>query len=172
MIVVTRRRLRQLPMLSLGWVIALCAGGTTTVAWAGPKLPEPTNLSAVAVSSVQVNIEWTDASNGVNQEDGFQVNRAKNRRWGLLAIVGPNVTSYVDTDVEPDTKYEYSVRALGEPGDSNWSDIVKTQTFVVPQDPPQAPANLSATALASNQIDLVWSDLSDDETGFRVERQS
>ena len=166
------RRSRRGPMRGLGWLVALWAGGMTTAAWAGPTLPKPTNLSAVAVSSGQVNVEWTDASSGANQEEGFQVNRATNRRWGLLAIVGPNVTSYVDTDVEPDTNYEYSVRALGEPGNSNWSDIRKAKTLAAAQNPPQAPANLVATAVASGQVDLAWPDLSSDETGFRIERRS
>jgi Fibronectin type III domain len=36
--------------------------------------------------------------------------------------------------------------------------------------PPDAPTNLSATAFSSSQINLIWSDNSNDETGFRIER--
>jgi hypothetical protein len=36
--------------------------------------------------------------------------------------------------------------------------------------PPVAPANLNAIAVSANQVDLTWSDLSNDEFGFGIER--
>ncbi len=36
--------------------------------------------------------------------------------------------------------------------------------------PPAAPINLTATAVSSNQIDLAWTDKSDNEAGFKIER--
>src|SRR6266540_4255740 len=39
-----------------------------------------------------------------------------------------------------------------------------------PAAPPSAPSSLSATAMSSSQIELGWSDNSDDEAGFQVER--
>jgi hypothetical protein len=38
--------------------------------------------------------------------------------------------------------------------------------------PPSAPSNLTATALSSSQVRLTWSDNSDNEAGFRLERRS
>lgn len=38
--------------------------------------------------------------------------------------------------------------------------------------PPKAPSNLSAQALSDKQIKLTWSDNSDNEAGFRIERKS
>lgn len=37
---------------------------------------------------------------------------------------------------------------------------------------PAAPANLTATAISSSQIVLVWQDNSNDETGFKIERKT
>lgn len=37
-------------------------------------------------------------------------------------------------------------------------------------DPPIAPANLAAAAVSSSTVDLTWSDLSDNESGFQIER--
>lgn len=37
---------------------------------------------------------------------------------------------------------------------------------------PGAPGNLSANVLSSSEIDLTWTDTSDDETGYRIERLS
>jgi hypothetical protein len=36
---------------------------------------------------------------------------------------------------------------------------------------PGAPGNLNATAISSSEIDISWTDTSDDETGYRVERR-
>jgi len=36
--------------------------------------------------------------------------------------------------------------------------------------PPAAPSNLSATAASQSQINLSWSDNSNDEDGFKIER--
>jgi len=39
-----------------------------------------------------------------------------------------------------------------------------------PPSPPNAPDNLAATAASASQINLAWSDNSDNESGFRIER--
>lgn len=41
-----------------------------------------------------------------------------------------------------------------------------------PSQPPVAPSALSATALSASQIGLTWTDNSDNETGFHIERDS
>ncbi len=47
--------------------------------------------------------------------------------------------------------------------------LVKIQTE--PPPPPAAPSGLTARAVGSRQVDLAWTDGSDDETGFRIERR-
>ena len=49
---------------------------------------------------------------------------------------------------------------------------VLNDDFEVPGEPPLPPANLSATAVAYNQINLSWSDNSNNETGFQIFRSS
>jgi V8-like Glu-specific endopeptidase len=41
-----------------------------------------------------------------------------------------------------------------------------------PPEPPAAPTNLSANAVACDQIDLAWTDNADNETGFEIERST
>lgn len=70
-------------------------------------------------------------------------------------------------------------------GNYNWTDdsgdgiqepLLDVSTFVpvlVPGtggNPPVAPANLTATAVSSSQIDLTWTDSDNTETGFKIER--
>ena len=64
------------------------------------------------------------------------------------------------------------MRAVNDAGTSSNSDVASATTLAPPPpEPPAAPANLAATALSQVAIDLQWSDLSDDETGFELERR-
>jgi|GEM_PF-1190882 hypothetical protein len=44
--------------------------------------------------------------------------------------------------------------------------------FAAAGPPPEAPTGLNATAVSSSQINLSWTDNSDDETGFKIERKT
>jgi hypothetical protein len=44
-------------------------------------------------------------------------------------------------------------------------------TYTLPT-PPNAPSNLTATAVSTNQINLTWQDNSNDEFGFKIERKT
>ncbi len=55
-------------------------------------------------------------------------------------------------------------------GHSLWEFEVFSPAQVVIPDTPAAPSGLSATALSRDSIVLTWTDNSDDETGFRIER--
>ncbi|MCA0228961.1 MAG: fibronectin type III domain-containing protein [Bacteroidetes bacterium] len=128
----------------------------------------PTNLSAVAVSSSQINLSWTDAS---NNESGFEIFRSTdNANFSKIADVGANVTTYVNTGLNASTRYFYYVGSQrgGTPSrtKSNTADAT-TQSGL-----PNAPARLTANATSSSQINLSWADLSDNETGFEIERST
>ena len=128
----------------------------------------PTNLSAVAVSSSQINLSWTDAS---NNESGFEVFRSTdNANFSKIADVGANVTTYVNAGLNASTRYYYYVGSQrgGTPSrtKSNTADAT-TQSAL-----PNAPARLTANATSSSQINLSWADLSDNETGFEIERST
>jgi len=78
----------------------------------------------------------------------------------------PNVTSYQDTGLSPGRRYTYRVRAHNN-ADSEHSKEVSAKTPA----PPAAPGALTAKAVSCTQIDLKWSDKSDNETGFKIERK-
>ena len=57
-------------------------------AWAA--LAAPTNLSATAVSSSQINLTWTDTNSGKNNESGYSIERSNGaivQTQGLLRLV-------------------------------------------------------------------------------------
>jgi len=120
----------------------------------------PSNLSATAVSQTQINLSWSDNS---NNEDGFKIYR----NGSYLTSVGANVTSYQNTKLYCGASYSYYVKAYNAGGESDSSNTASATTHICP---PTAPSNLSATAVSQTQINLSWSDNSNNEDGFKVYR--
>ncbi len=129
---------------------------------------DPSNLSASAVSSSQINLAWTDNS---SDETGFQIERSTDgANFGQIATVGAGVTAYQNTGLAAGATYWYRVRATNGAGDSGYSNVASATTQNIA--PPAAPSNLTATAVSSSQINLAWTDNSSDETGFQIERST
>jgi len=78
--------------------------------------------------------------------------------------------SYEDTGLTTGTPYTYWVKARDKSPAQN-ETAFSTQESATPDCPlPVDPTGLSAVAAACDQIDLLWSDNSDNETSFIIER--
>ena len=131
----------------------------------------PGGLTATAISSTQIDLLWRDAA---NNETGFQIERRIGTGgFTRISTVGADVTRHSDTDLQPNTAYTYRVRAINAIGNSSWSNQVSQTTLPAPvvTTVPLAPANLTATAISSTQIDLAWQDRASNETDFQIERR-
>ena len=128
----------------------------------------PSNLTATAVSSSQINLAWSDNS---NNETGFKIERAASSSgpWTQIVTVGANITTYSNTALTPSTTYYYRVCAYNTAGNSSYSNTASTTTQASGTIP-NAPSNLTVTAVSSSQINLTWQDNSTNETGFKVEQ--
>ncbi|HET6861901.1 MAG TPA: galactose oxidase-like domain-containing protein [Pyrinomonadaceae bacterium] len=137
----------------------------------GPSSPPsppavPVSLVANAGSSDQINLSWTDSS---NSEDGFRIEQCQAAgctNFAEIATVGANVTNYSNSGLTPATTYQYRIRAYNSTGNSGYSNVASASTGVLIL----APSNLTGTAVSGTQINLNWSDNSDNEVGFRIER--
>ena len=127
----------------------------------------PSSLIAQAVSGSQINLSWSD--NSFN-EVGFRIERrTQSGSWSNLVDVAANSTSYSNTGLTGDTYYIYRVSAIGEGAVSDPSGEAHAATNGASV--PSIPANLTAVQASITQIDLSWSDVSNDETYFRIERR-
>jgi titin len=91
----------------------------------------PSNLTATAVSSSQINLSWADNSNNETQ---FKVYRSKNGRgFKRIATVGANVTTYSNNGLRASTRYYYRVRAQNDAGQSDYSNTASATTNPRPQ---------------------------------------
>jgi serine protease len=134
-----------------------------------PPDAAPTNLTAAAASSSQINLTWVDNS---SNESGFKIERCSGAGCSSLsqiATVGAGVTSYSNTGLAAPTSYSYRVRATNAGGDSNYSNTA-TATTQAAATTPAAPSGLTAVAASRTQINLTWTDNSNNETGFQIQR--
>jgi uncharacterized protein len=138
------------------------SGGGDTVEGATPTAPS--ELAATVASASRVDLRWRDNS---SNESGFRIERRIGTgTWSQIASVGANVTTFASTGLRSSTNYEYRVRANNGSGNSAYSNTVATRTAA-----PAAPASLTASVASNSQINLSWSDNSNNETGFRIERR-
>jgi hypothetical protein len=144
---------------SIAPVIALNSGAPTAT-------PAPTNLSATAVSGSQINLAWTD---NTSDESEFRIERlADGATYTEIGVVAADVTTYADTSLSAATQYWYRVRAYNATGPSAFAGPTSATTLSSSQ-PPSAPTGLVA-ARQSGRITLAWTDSSNNETGFSIER--
>lgn len=90
----------------------------------------PTNLTAQAISSSQVNLSWTD--NAAN-ETGFNIERktGSSGTYAQIGTVAANAPSYSDTGLTASTAYYFRVRAFNSAGDSDYSNETVATTAAI-----------------------------------------
>ncbi len=106
-------------------------------------LAPPSNLSAAARSTTQVDLGWLDNSSG---ETGQVVERSTSSSFSSPTdiAVGANQQSYSDTGLTAGTTYWYRVKAVSGGSSSGWSSPVSVAT--------PATASYAATVIADRPV--------------------
>ena len=127
----------------------------------------PSNLTAAAISTSQINLTWTSNSNNAT---GFQVERAQSATgpWKQAATISANTTSSATAGLGASTVYFYRVMAYNSAGNSGYSNVASATTLSML--PAGAPGNLAAKTEGSTKINLSWTNNASDATGFKIER--
>lgn len=145
------------------------SAGATTTAPASPVPMAPTNLIALAVSSTEIQLTWTDNS---DNEANFLIEKSTGDVFTQFNMRGQNVTSFRVTGLTPGTKYAFRVRAKNAAGTSDYTNIATTSTptTLVREKVPAAPSRLVARPISATELELSWQDNSGNETEFRIEK--
>jgi len=107
----------------------------------------PTNLSATPISPTQIDLSWT-ASTDNEGVTGYNIVRNE------VTIATSTSTAYSDTNLSPGT-YSYQVSAFDVAGNTSaLSTPIDMPTL--DDQPPTAPADLSATSISPTEVDLSW----------------
>ena len=131
----------------------------------------PTGPSATANSASQITFKWTDAS---SNETGFRIQRSTSSSFATFSefTVDANTTQYVDTNLAASTTYYYRAQSYNAVGGSSFTSNVSATTQATAPTIPAAPTAPSATVDSSTQITVKWTDASNNETDFRIQRST
>ncbi len=130
----------------------------TTPAAADTTPPSaPTGLSATALSTTRIDLNWTASTDNVGVT-GYRVERCQGNNCTNFAQVGtPTATNYSSTGLQANTNYRFRVRAVDAGGNlSPYSAIVSSRTLAADTTRPTAPTGLTGTAAGPTQINLGW----------------
>jgi large repetitive protein len=128
--------------------------------------PGPTDVVAIVASASRINLTWTD---NADNETGYRISRRPTLGVATTVIdtVDPNTTSYSSTGLAVLTGYTYIVSAVAPGGDLMSAPSIAATTYAVTA----VPTGVAATAISSTQINLSWTDVAVNETGYQVSRR-
>jgi chitodextrinase len=118
----------------------------------------PSGLTASAVSSSQINLSWTAATDsGGSGLAGYKIYRSGTQ------IATTASTSYSNTGLSASTSYSYTVAAYDNAGNTSAQSVAASATTQAAPDTtaPSVPTGLAASAVSSSQINLSWTAATD-----------
>lgn len=126
--------------------------GTVLSMFVAPAVPSA--LVATTVSSTQIDLSWSDNS---DNETGFLIERAlAGQSFTQIGTVAPGVTSYASTGLDPNTQYEFRVRAKSYAGNSEYSSNATAITGKPgDQGGPELSPQLLSFAIYSQDLSIV-----------------
>jgi titin len=140
-----------------------------------PTVPvAPSNLTASLQAGPQANLTFTD--NATN-ETGFVLERSVNGGayaplTTLSQLLGTGIVSYTDITISAGNSYRYRVAAVNMSGVSAYATSGNVSVPAMPNAPGSFTATNGANQGTSRRVNLTWTDLSNNETGFRIERST
>jgi FG-GAP-like repeat len=122
----------------------------------------PDGLNAVELDDETIRLNWAD---NADNESGYKVYR----NTILVDELDADTTHYFDNDLDCETSYSYYVIAFNviTGVDSDPSNGASATTSWCPVD---APTTLSATTDGVGAVTLTWTDNSNEEQGYHIQR--
>jgi hypothetical protein len=128
--------LRRILLSHAAWVsrVVITAFGAATIGLVAgcsalefPSENPPLGLTATAISSMEVVLEWEDVGTG---ETGFRIERKENDAgFSVVHTTAPGIEGYTDSGLSPDTLYTYRVVAIYDGGTAASAQVeVRTQS--------------------------------------------
>ena len=136
------------------WVMQMAA---FRAAPSTPTPTAPTNLTATAASSSEIDLLWSVSTEAGGTISQYLIERCQGTGCGNFAQIGvaTNLPSFADTGLTALTSYSYRVRAVDSANNIGpYSSFVTTTTLST--NAPTAPTQLGALATSSSDVSLTW----------------
>lgn len=152
------------------------ASSTTQAAADTTPPTAPGTPSLTVASATQINLSWAASTDNVGVT-GYLIQRCQGAScstFAQIATVSGTVTTYGNSGLTASTSYSYRVQATDAAGNlSSFSGTAAAATQSgADTTPPTAPTGLTATAVATSQINLGWTASTDNVgvTAYLIER--
>ena len=156
-----------------GVIVSAFSNTASVTVAAAPAAPTTLTATLQAALGTAPKIALSFRDNATT-ETGFGVERSVN--GGAFAAIttlpaktGTGTVTYTDTAVAAGNSYAYRVRAVNGTIVSAYSNT--PATVVIPA-APAAPSNFTATGTTLRRVDLKWTDNSNNETRFVIQRST
>lgn len=126
----------------------------------------PLNLTA-GIAATSISLSW-QAGGGGCPLLRYRVYRGSDST-SMAAIDSTVATSYVNAGLTVGTKYYYRIAAVDSTG---FESVKSFATSATTQSIPSAPSGLTAAAVSYSKVNLSWTDNSNNEDGFKIERKT
>lgn len=131
-----------------------------------PALEPPTYLTATTLSDNRIYLSWVDYS---NIKTGFRIQKLSDdsSAWTTIGETDSETMVWFDTGLNEGTSYSYRVSTLRYESVSDPSAVATARTLALP------PSNLIAVmdSVIFTTITLTWTDSSEKETGYQIQRK-
>jgi IPT/TIG domain/Fibronectin type III domain len=145
------------PVSSGEWIMQMVAFHTATTCSGAPPAA-PTNLTATAISSSQINLSWT-ASVSCAGVAHYVVQRCQGASCANFAQIGTSTgLTFSDTSLSANTSYSYQVQAVDNLGKtSSFSSVATTSTLSISISPRVSALTFTRTQQFTSSAGVTWS---------------
>ena len=115
----------------------------------------PTSVQGTSPNCQQIQLTWTASTDNVSVA-GYHVFRGSSPS-SLAIFASVTTNSFTDNGVSPKTTYYYAVAAFDPSYNYSAQSATVAVTSVADTTPPTVPANVTATGVGCQQVNLTWS---------------
>lgn len=126
----------------------------------------PLGFQITTASNFEVEFNWEPTN---YNEDGYELWRSANEQeFELYERLDKSIYTFTDQQLEKGIFYQYKLRTFNQFGYSDFTKVLSHQVENVP--PP--PSDLNGVSVQATFVDLEWTDRSDNEMAFVLERKN